>query len=115
MLLLHRRHALILLLFLSLVPLDAATVSKQQADAFAKKVVLSQRQRDISDRKSAPRSPLSEDEVNSWFTYQAQPHLPSGVSQPKVTIIAQGKVSGQAIVDLDAVAKRRSTGGPLDP
>ncbi len=115
MLLLHRRNVLILLLLLSLVPLQAATVSKQQADAFSKKVVLIQRQGDVSDGKGARRTPLTEDEVNSWFTYQAQPHLPSGVSQPKVMMIGQGKVTGQATVDLDAVAKRKATGGTLDP
>jgi hypothetical protein len=53
--------------------------------------------------------------VNSWFTYAAAPMLPSGVTQPQVTILGQGKVSGQAIVDLEAVAKKRSSGSVFDP
>jgi hypothetical protein len=40
--------------------------------------------------------------------------LPGGVTQPQVTI-ADGKLVGQAIVDLDTVAKRRGSGGALDP
>jgi hypothetical protein len=47
--------------------------------------------------------------------YRAQPLLPNGVGQPQVTIAGDGRVAGQAVVDLDAVAKRRSTGGAFDP
>jgi hypothetical protein len=34
--------------------------------------------------------------------------LPAGVAQPQVTIVGEGQVAAQALVDLDAVAKRRS-------
>jgi hypothetical protein len=53
--------------------------------------------------------------VNSWFTQRAQPLLPRGVSQPQITIVGQGRLAAQAVVDLEAVGKRRSTGGMLDP
>src|SRR6266508_863059 len=108
-------RSLLFLLFLALVPLHAASVSKQEADVFAKKIVLIQRQADQTERAGTRRTQLTEDEVNSWFAFQAQPLLPAGVSNPKVTIMGGGKVAGQAIVDLDAIAKRRSTGGTLDP
>ncbi len=108
-------RSLLFLLFLALVPLHAASVSKQEADVFAKKIVLIQRQADQTERAGTRRTQLTEDEVNSWFAFHAQPLLPAGVSNPKVTIMGGGKVAGQATVDLDAIAKRRSTGGTLDP
>jgi hypothetical protein len=36
------------------------------------------------------------------------------VTQPKVTIIGNGRVMGLATVDLDAVSKQRSSGGSFD-
>ena len=104
-----------ILTFFALVPLDAATVSKQNADLFARKLALIQRQADVAERVGARRTALTDDEVNSWFAYAAQPLLPAGVTQPQLSALGQGKVMGQAIVDLDTVAKRKSTGGTFDP
>jgi hypothetical protein len=110
-----RRVGLILLLFVSFVPLQAATVSRQIADTFAKKIVEIQQQGAADQKPATRRTPVSEDEVNSWFTYRAQPMLPVGVSQPQVTLVGQGRVTGQATVDLDAIGRRRSSGGTFDP
>jgi len=115
-----RRLGSVLLVSAALVPLQAATVSRQNADVFAKKIVQMQEQgtqvQASGDRRAAQRrTSVTEDEVNSWFTYRAQPVLPAGVSQPQVTILGQGKVAGQATVDLEAIGKRRSGGGTFDP
>jgi hypothetical protein len=108
--------AVTLLALLALIPLEAATVSQQSADEFAQKVALIQRQGEITTQRAGmQRTRLTQDELNSWFMYRAQPLLPNGVGQPQVTIVGDGRVAGQAIVDLDAVAKRRSTGGAFDP
>ena len=104
-----------ILTFFALVPLDAATVSKQNADRFERKLALIQRQADSKERVGARRTALTEDEVNSWFAYGAQPLLPAGLSQPQVTAIGQGKLMGQAVIDLAAVGKTRSSGGAFDP
>jgi hypothetical protein len=101
---------------LALASAQAGDVSRQQADSFAKKVAI------IAQHGTAPkpstatprRTVLSETEVNSWFTYRAQEHIPQGVTQPKVTIIGNGRVMGLATVDLDAVSKQRSSGGAFD-
>lgn len=103
-----------------LVPLQAATVSRQNADTFAKKLVQIQQQGSqvqSTDRRSTTqrRTPVTEDELNSWFTYRAEPVLPLGVTQPQITIVGEGKVAGQATVDLEAIGKRRATGGAFDP
>jgi hypothetical protein len=70
-----------------LVSVEAATVSPQSADAFAEKVSLIRRHGDLGDRAGARRTPLTQDELNSWFAYRAKPILPNGVTQPEVTIV----------------------------
>jgi len=98
----------------SLAAAQAADVklSRQQADSFQRKILA------ISSEPGSPgqrRTALTESELNSWFTYVAQPLLPQGVAEPKISILGQGKVGAEAIVDLDAVAKRKASGGVLDP
>jgi hypothetical protein len=114
------RFGVILLACAALVPLHAATVSRQTAETFAKKIVQIQQQgvakpQGGTPRNAARRTPVTQDEVNSWFAYSAQPLLPAGVTQPQVTILGEGRVGGQATVDLDTIAKRRSRGGTFDP
>jgi hypothetical protein len=107
-------------LALGLATLQGAADSQQAADAFARKMALIAQHGSVSrpqnGRQAAParRTPVSEAEVNSWFAYRAQPLLPQGLSQPKVTIIGGGKVMGAATVDLESIAKRRGSGSALD-
>jgi hypothetical protein len=98
--------------------LQAAAVSEQQADAFARKMALVTQQGVNSvaaPSKTPRRTSFSEGELNSWFTYRAQDVLPAGVSDPRVTIVGDGRLKAVATVDLEAVGKRRATGGVLDP
>jgi hypothetical protein len=101
------------------LPLQAATVSRQSAEEFSQKLALIQRQgveAPAPQRVGARRTRLTEDELNSWFLYRAQPVLPTGVSEPQITIVGEGQLAGQATIDLDAVSKRRSAGGgAFDP
>jgi hypothetical protein len=113
-----RRFAFLFLLASLVLPLHAATVSRQSAEDFSQKMALIQRQGETATAQSvgARRTRLTEDELNSWFMYRAQPVLPAGVSQPQITIVGEGRLAGQATIDLDAVAKRRSSGGgAFDP
>jgi hypothetical protein len=112
-----RRSALCLLLPALVIPLQAAIVSRQSAEEFSQKIALIQRQGETAtpQRAAARRTRLTEDELNSWFMYRAQPVLPAGVSQPQITIVGDGRLAGQATIDLDAVAKRRASGGAFDP
>lgn len=110
------RFALFLLISALGVPLQAAIVSRQSAEEFAQKVDLIRRQGDETPQTGTRRTRLTEDELNSWFMYRAQPVLPTGASQPQVTMVGDGRLTGQAIIDLDAVAKRRSSSsGTFDP
>lgn len=110
-----RRIAATLLPILAIVSLEAATVSRQSADTFSEKVALIRRHGEVNERAGARRTALTQDELNSWFTYRAEPLLPNGISQPQVTIVGQGRLAGQAVVDLEAIGKRRATGGTFDP
>lgn len=109
-----RRLAFIFLVVVALVPLEAATVSRRSADEFSMKIALIQRQGDMTERAGTLRTRLTEDELNSWFMYHGQPLLPTGVGQLQVTIVGGGRLAGQAVVDLDAMAGRRSSGGTSD-
>jgi hypothetical protein len=102
-----------LALVAALATTNAATTSRPQADSFAKKVAIINQHAETG-AKSARRTTLTEPELNSWFAYRAQPLLPTGVADPKVTIIGNGKLLGNATVDLEAIGKKRSSGGSLD-
>ncbi len=61
------------------------------------------------------RTTVTEGEVNSYIVYEAREQLPTGVVNPYVTILGAGRVSGRAIVDLDAVRKQKNPTSLLDP
>lgn len=118
MFLLHRRSAVILLTTLALVRVDAATLSPESADLFVEKIAAIRDQGEQGGGTGAQRTRLTEDELNSWFLYRKdrwQQSLPTGVAQPQVTIVGEGQVAARALVNLDAVAKRRGGGGLFDP
>jgi hypothetical protein len=93
-----------------------AKLSRQSADSFQHKIMVIAAGERATVKTAAPRrTPLTEGELNSWFAYHAQPLIPQGVAEPKISIIGNGKLGAEAIVDLDAVAKRKATGAVLDP
>ena len=108
------RIAAIFGVILAIATLDAAAISKQQADLFSRKVAQIVVQGDGSQKPGTKKTPVSETELNSWFAYSAKPLLPMGVSDPKVTLVGNGRLTGQAIVDLDAIAKKKQSGGTFD-
>ena len=92
----------------------ADVLTPQLADAFEKKIVLVQEHANANSGK--PRSTaFSQVETNSYLKFKAGDLLPVGLTQPELTIIGGGKVSGRAIVDLDVVRQKQSSGGWFDP
>ena len=87
---------------------EGASVSRQLADSFNRKVALIERQGapDASAARSPRRTTLSESELNSWFAYESAPSLPTGVTDPRITIVGNQKLIGVATVDLDAPNNR---------
>jgi hypothetical protein len=64
--------------------------------------------------KQPRRTTVTENEVNAYLTFDALDQLPAGVVEPAITIIGPGRVTGRAVVDLDAVRKQKSR-TVLDP
>lgn len=98
--------------------LQAAGVSQQQADAFSQKMATVKQQgiSGVRAQSNAPRrTPFTESELNSWFAYRSAEVMPAGVTEPRVTLIGNGKVKAAATVDLEKIAKQRSSGRTLDP
>jgi hypothetical protein len=98
----------------TLVTLQAAAVSKEQADLFTRKVAQIVGQADRIEKPGTRRTSVSETELNSWFTYSAKPLLPAGVADPHITMVGNGKLAGNALVDLDTIAKKKQSGGTFD-
>ena len=105
--------AIALFVAATLVTLQAA-VSKQQADLFARKVAQIVGQADRIEKPGTRRTSVSETELNSWFAYSAKPLLPAGVADPHITMVGNGKLAGNALVDLDTIAKKKQSGGTFD-
>jgi hypothetical protein len=93
---------------------QSAGLSPQLAAAFEKKIVLVQSQADKKAAKDRPTA-FSQAETNSYLKYKAGDLLPTGLTQPELTMIGGGKVSGKAIVDLDVVREKQGSGSWFDP
>jgi hypothetical protein len=113
----HYRTALVLVVALALTAaaatLRGAAASRQQADSLARKIVLITQRGTQTSVPGAKRTEVSEDEVNSWFVFRGRPYLPEGVTNPNVTMLGDGTMRGAAMVDLEALGKRKSNGGGL--
>lgn len=93
---------------------SADVLTPQLAAAFEKKVVLVQTQAGVKAPKDRPTT-FTQAETNSYLKYKAGDLLPVGLTQPEITMLGDGRVSGKAIVDLDVVRQRQSRGGWFDP
>jgi hypothetical protein len=65
--------------------------------------------------KQPRKTVLTENEVNSYLVYDAKEQLPVGVVDPWLSAVGPGRVSGRAVVDLDAVRKAKNPTSLLDP
>lgn len=92
----------------------ADVLTPQLADAFEKKIVLVQEQAGEKTAKNRPTT-FSQVETNSYLKFKAGSLLPTGLTQPEITMLGQGRVAAKAIVDLDLVRQKQSTGGWFDP
>jgi hypothetical protein len=112
-----RPAALLLIGALAAVPLAGqARVSKADADRFQTKLVRIVQMGNVAPaRAAAPRStPVSDVEVNSYLRFHAAGQIPVGILEPTLNALGEGRVSGRAVVDLDAVRKQKQRGW-LDP
>ena len=103
---------------LALVVLTGAaapeTLTPKLADAFAKKIVAVQKQAEQKAEKDRATT-FTQAETNSYLKFQAGDLLPTGLTQPEITMLGGGKVVGKAVVDLDIVRQKQSRGSWFDP
>jgi hypothetical protein len=88
--------------------------SKRDADLLKQKVATITA---FGDRPSTQsrRTPVTESEVNAYLGYDGRSQLPAGVVDPAVSILGTGRVSGRAVVDLDAVRRAKASQSWFDP
>ena len=92
----------------------AEALTRQLGDAFAKKVVVVQEHSNTGAKKPLATT-FTQAETNSYLKFNAGDLLPTGLTQPELTMHGQNRVSGKAIVDLDVVRRKQSSGGWFDP
>jgi len=70
-----------------------------------------------AEKPSRPgrRTVVTETEVNAYLVFDSKDQLPAGVVEPSVSILGAGRLSGRAVVDLDAVRKAKSATSFWDP
>jgi hypothetical protein len=88
-------------------------LTEQHADSFSKK--LGTISGAAPKKGTVRRTIVTESELNSWLLYRAQPLIPKGVTEPTISAIGPGKLSGRATVDLDEVSKTKSQSGGMNP
>ena len=95
--------------------LSAADVlTPQLGNAFAKKVVVVQEHANAGVKKPLSTT-FTQAETNSYLKFNAGDLLPTGMTQPMITLIGPGRLSGDAVIDLDIVRQKSGSGGWLDP
>jgi hypothetical protein len=103
---------------LGLAPLAAqGRLSKQDAERFQSKLTQIVEFGNAAPRAAAaqPRTtPVTDAEVNSYLRFMAADQIPVGIVEPLLNALGEGRVSGRAVVDLDAVRKQKQRGW-LDP
>jgi hypothetical protein len=114
---LTRPAALAVLAALAVAPIAGQErLTKQDADRFQTKLGRIVVQGKSAPLKSAqPRStPITDAELNSYLRFNAKDQVPVGILEPTLNALGDGRVSGRAVVDLDAVRKQKQRGW-LDP
>lgn len=91
-------------------------LSKLDATRFAAKLAQIEKNSLIPRKSGVGRSTqVSDTEVNAYLRYLAGPQIPVGIAEPDLRGVGNGRVTGRAMVDLDAVRtqKKRSWTDPL--
>jgi hypothetical protein len=70
----------------------------------------------VAPRRPAPtRTTVTQREVSSYLRYDLRSQVPVGIDEPVITILGDGRLLGEAVVDLDAVSRANPPKGMFDP
>ncbi len=92
----------------------AIAPTPQLAEAFEKKIVGVQANAGVKAKAPRPTR-FTEAETNAYLKFKSGPLLPTGLADPVVILHGEGRVTGYAVVDLDIVRQKQSSGGWFDP
>jgi hypothetical protein len=110
----RRSLAWVLGALLLLTPLAAqGRLSKEDADRFESKLtrIVAFGNTTPGVKAAKPQStPVTDAEVNSYLKYNAGKQVPTGIVDPVLNALGDGRVSGRAVVDLDAVRTQKKRG-----
>ena len=90
------------------------TLSQREADNLQNKIDAIN-QNGLKEKTSPRRTAVTEAEVNSYFVFHARDKIPAGITDPRVAILGEGRLTGRAMVDMDDVRRNRSSGRWFDP
>jgi hypothetical protein len=97
------------------VPLAADTAgTRADADGMQRKIDLIAAL-PLGAGRRAKLTPFSEREVNAYLRFRLRDLIPSGIADPAITIVGDGRLSGRAIVDLDEVSRANRSTSWFDP
>jgi hypothetical protein len=70
----------------------------------------------VAPRRAAPtRTTVTQREVNAYLRYDLRSQVPVGIDEPVISILGDGRLLGEAVVDLDAVSRANPPKGMFDP
>jgi hypothetical protein len=92
-------------------PFAQPKITKQDAARFAGKLLQIQKNAETPRKGTALRSTqLTDTEVNAYLKFLAGSQIPNGIVDPILRAAGNGRVTGQALVDLDAVRTQKKRG-----
>jgi hypothetical protein len=83
--------------------------TRADADALERKIVQIATN-GMAEKPASKSTPVLEREVNAYLQAHGRETLPQGVIDPSVSILPDGRLSGRATVDLDAVRTSKDRG-----
>jgi hypothetical protein len=99
---------------------DAVRFTKADSDAFHRKLELIVNGGPSTGAAAATaaktrQTSISDRELNAYLRHELRNQVPTGVTEPTVTIMGEGRIVGSAVVDLDAVRQSRTSSSWFDP
>lgn len=98
---------------LAILPAGAdSKLTKQDAARFQTKLATINKnaQTPPSTKPQGRAIQVTDAEVNSYLKYEAKDQIPAGLVEPTLNALGNGRVSGRAVVDLDAVRQQKKRG-----
>jgi hypothetical protein len=68
-----------------------------------------------SESATVRRTTVTQTEANAYLKVRGPELLPLGVTDATVAAVGAGRLNGRAVVDLDLIREKKSSGGLLDP